>query len=389
MLRKGQDISNIDVNLGSDKVTKRLSNAIEGTSREANTLSDGRPSIRRQKTLVGSGSRDKSADSYESGPQRYQSFETEPEAEGQLEEFQSLYLTPNGKFDILNEYFGISSLPLPPCAGNERQMKKAIKKLKKSGALISGDFERLCQVISTLKSQNEVKKNAKEAEQYLVPLLEEKVFFKKKYPMPRKDMIELCNFAKYEVIEAGETIYKQGDLADKCYIILKGQVSVQILDPTGEGLLVVKEPVVEEEEVVQVQEDDDDEEDKVLTKEQLLQLPQREQQRHRTRMMLDDILRSHNYKKSKNSLCKALNQHSKIADFVRLDPPAKPKTLAEQFNEKIKRAATKLIHKNEDDGEEQKKDFLQILKEQNEEEDAFLTDKINLEETELDDQSLS
>lgn len=65
-------------------------------------------------------------------------------------------------------------------------------------------------------------------------------------------------------------------MADKCYIILKGQVSVQILDPTGEGLLVVKEPVVEEEEVVQVQEDDDDEEDKVLTKEQLLQLPQRE-----------------------------------------------------------------------------------------------------------------
>ena len=75
-----------------------------------------------------------------------------------------MYLTPNGKFDVLNEYFGISALPLPACAGNERKMKKAIKRLKKVGALISGDYERLWHVISALKAQNEHKKNAKDAE---------------------------------------------------------------------------------------------------------------------------------------------------------------------------------------------------------------------------------
>lgn len=33
------------------------------------------------------------------------------------------------------------------------------------------------------------------------------------------------------------------------------------------------------------------------------------------------------------------------------------------------------------------KDFLQILNEQNEEEDAFLTDKINIQENEADEES--
>ena len=68
------------------------------------------------------------------------------------EEGTSLYLTRNGKFDLLNEYFGISSLPLPPCAGNERKMKKAIKKLKNQGAIISGNYDKLWHAITTLKS---------------------------------------------------------------------------------------------------------------------------------------------------------------------------------------------------------------------------------------------
>jgi len=63
------------------------------------------------------------------------------------DEPQSLYLTPAGKFDLLNEYFGISSLPCPPCAGNERLMKKSIRRLKKAGALISGDYDSLWHVI--------------------------------------------------------------------------------------------------------------------------------------------------------------------------------------------------------------------------------------------------
>lgn len=59
--------------------------------------------------------------------------------------------------------------------------------------------------------------------------------------------------------------------------------------------------------------------------------------------MLDEILRSKNIKKSKNSLCLALNQSSQIAEFVQLNPPIKPKMLFEKFSEKLKLATTKVL----------------------------------------------
>lgn len=222
-------------------------------------------------------------------------------------EDENLYLTPNGKFDVLNEFFGISALPLPQCGGNERRMKKAIKHLKKVGALISGDYERLWHVITALKAQNENKKNSKDSEQFLMPLLAEKMFFKKKFPMSREDLVELCNFARYEVYNSGETVFRQGDLADKCYIILKGQVSVQIPDPTGEGLVVPKKPVEEEPEEVAEEEDD---RGKILTKEELEALPPREQRKYKTRIMLQEILSSQNVKRPTVSLAQAINNQS-------------------------------------------------------------------------------
>ena len=85
-------------------------------------------------------------------------------------------------------------------------------------------------------------------EELLVPLLSEKVFFKVKYPMSTEDLIEVCNVSKYEMHEAGTTLYKQGWEADKCYIILKGRVSIQIPDPTGQGLVVPKKKVELDEE---------------------------------------------------------------------------------------------------------------------------------------------
>jgi len=45
-------------------------------------------------------------------------------------------------------------------------------------------------------------------EELLVPLLSEKVFFKVKYPMSTEDLIEVCNVSKYEMHEAGTTLYK-------------------------------------------------------------------------------------------------------------------------------------------------------------------------------------
>lgn len=207
---------------------------------------------------------------------------------------------------MLNEYFGISSLPLPPSAGNERRMKKAIKNLKRKGALISGSLAKLTDAINTLKSLNENKKNAGAVAKHLVPLLAEKVFFKEKAAMSREDLVEVCNYAKYEVLEPGATVFKQGELADKCYIILKGQVCVQIPDPTGEGLIVPKAPVeVEVESVKQVEED---ERGKILTKEELESLPPREQRKYKTRVMLQEILSSQNIKRSTVSLCEAINK---------------------------------------------------------------------------------
>ena len=155
-------------------------------------------------------------------------------------------------------------------------------------------------MITTLKGQSENKKNAKDAEQYIVPLLQEKLFFKEKYPMSKKDLIELCNFAKYEVYNSGETVFKQGDLADKMYLVLKGQVCVQIPDPTGEGLIVPKAPV--EVEVEQVKAVDEDDKNKLLSREELEALPLREQRKYKTRVMLQEILSSQNVKRSTVSL---------------------------------------------------------------------------------------
>jgi len=39
-------------------------------------------------------------------------------------------MCPNAKFDILNKYFGVSSLTLNPTAGNVKKMKKQLRKLK-------------------------------------------------------------------------------------------------------------------------------------------------------------------------------------------------------------------------------------------------------------------
>ena len=47
-----------------------------------------------------------------------------------------------------------------------------------------------------------------------MPLLAEKNFFKERHPMSRKDLIEVCNYAKYEVMDSGQTVFKQGDVAD-------------------------------------------------------------------------------------------------------------------------------------------------------------------------------
>jgi hypothetical protein len=95
-------------------------------------------------------------------------------------------------------------------------------------------------------------------------------------------------------------------LPDKCYIILKGQVMVQIPDPSGEGLVVPKLPTEPEPEKVKPIEEDD--KDRILTPEELAALPIREQRKYKTRIMLQDILSTQNVKRSTLSLCEAINK---------------------------------------------------------------------------------
>ena len=71
-----------------------------------------------------------------------------------------------------------------------------------------------------------------------------------------------------------------------------------------------------------------------MSPEELAALPLREQRKYKTRIMLMDILKSQNLKRSTVSLKEAVNHSSHVAEFVRLDVP-KPKTLAVMFNEKL------------------------------------------------------
>ena len=49
-------------------------------------------------------------------------------------------------------------------------------------------------------------------------------FFKNRKNYDKKDFVQICQMVNYEYKEGGETIYKEGDQADKLYIILKGKV---------------------------------------------------------------------------------------------------------------------------------------------------------------------
>lgn len=63
-----------------------------------------------------------------------------------------------------------------------------------------------------------------------MPLLKEFSFFKDRHMMSKRDLSEISNHLKYEFLEAGDTIFKQGDPGDQFYIIMKGQVQVSIAE---------------------------------------------------------------------------------------------------------------------------------------------------------------
>lgn len=54
--------------------------------------------------------------------------------------------------------------------------------------------------------------------------------------MSKRDLSEISNHLKYEFLEAGDTIFKQGDPGDQFYIIMKGQVQVSIAEKKQESV---------------------------------------------------------------------------------------------------------------------------------------------------------
>ena len=100
------------------------------------------------------------------------------------------------------------------------------------------------------------------------------------------------------------------------YMVLKGNIQIQIPDPVGSGLIepkIVKQEVQEEE--VEVEEEKKDN----LTKAEIDALPPKEQRRYKTRMMLSDILNSQNVARSTVSPGQAVSMASKIGSNLILN----------------------------------------------------------------------
>ena len=79
--------------------------------------------------------------------------------------------------------------------------------------MISNDRDQLKNAIEYLLKPIE-KRTDKENNAIVVPLLKELSFFIDRHSMSKRDMCEMSNHLKYEFVEAGDTIFKQGDPGD-------------------------------------------------------------------------------------------------------------------------------------------------------------------------------
>ena len=64
----------------------------------------------------------------------------------------------------------------------------------------------------------------------IAPFVKEVEFFKKRN-IQGNDIVQVCQELKYEYFGKGEAVFKYGDIGDKFYVILRGEVAVKILDP--------------------------------------------------------------------------------------------------------------------------------------------------------------
>lgn len=77
--------------------------------------------------------------------------------------------------------------------------------------------------------------------------------------------------------------------------------------------------------------------------------------------MLQEILSSQNVKRPTMSLAQAINKQSFVPEIIRLSPPGKQNAIAEQFADRLQKAATKVLKNN--DANTVSKNILDVINE--------------------------
>ena len=111
------------------------------------------------------------------------------------------------------------------------------------GVILENNKPRLKEVIKILEKTD--KRTESEIDK-IVSMLEWMPFFKTVRPMTREGLLEIAQSVSYQFCEPGETIFKQGDLPESYYVILKGRIQASIPDPKGDGIIEPKNLDAEE-----------------------------------------------------------------------------------------------------------------------------------------------
>ncbi|CDW89498.1 UNKNOWN [Stylonychia lemnae] len=112
----------------------------------------------------------------------------------------------------------------------DNSSKRLLSEIPTPATTTHGNDPQLQMIIQILKKNPEFR-NDKDLS-VLAPMLREIKFFKER-EIQDHHLIDLCLELKYEQIESGSFVFKQGDYGDKFYIILKGKVAVLIHNSKG------------------------------------------------------------------------------------------------------------------------------------------------------------
>ena len=102
------------------------------------------------------------------------------------------------KYEIINDFFGISAIHIDNVTKTLRERKTKIKKLEENFNIIDREnFDRLTEVITSLKKP--IEKRADRDVELITPLLQEIDFFKKRQQLTKLEFEEVAKNIKYEI----------------------------------------------------------------------------------------------------------------------------------------------------------------------------------------------